>query len=69
LLSPDFWVHAAALLAVGGLICVAAGLLIGNHGLVIAGEWMSVPIIVGAVLLTIIVIPLLIAANHKHKRQ
>jgi uncharacterized membrane protein len=68
LFSPNCWVLLASLLGIAGLVCVVTGFLSGNHVLMYAGMWLFAPLILGGVLLIVVVIPLLIVANRKHRQ-
>jgi hypothetical protein len=66
---PNCWVLLATLLSIVGLVCVVTGFLSGNHVLMRAGIWLCAPLLILGGVLLIVVIPLLIVANRKHKQQ
>jgi len=60
LLWPNLWVGIFAVLALAGIAC----LLTGHRS---AGLWLLAPLLLGGILLVIVVIPILIRANRKHR--
>ena len=68
LLSSDFWVGCIAFLAVVGLLLCAVGFLAPSRRLVIIGLWFSAPLILSGIILLVVVIPILIVANWKHRK-
>jgi hypothetical protein len=61
LLSPNVWVGVASLLALGGLVCIAAG-----HKTI--GIVLLAPILFGGVVLLLFVIPFLVLKNTRNNR-
>ena len=62
LLAPNLWVGICSVLAVGGIVC----LILGRKTL---GLWLVAPLLIGGVILTIVVIPIVIRANRKHRKS
>ncbi len=69
LASPNFWVAIASLLGIAGIALMLVGGFIDDDGFVRFGMWLLMPLVLGAIILVVVVIPILIWANHKHKRD
>jgi hypothetical protein len=65
LVTPNFWVFVATLLAIAGQVCLVLGFLIADDALVKVGLWLFLPLISGALLIVFVVVPLLILHNRK----
>jgi hypothetical protein len=61
ILSPNLWVGVFSLLTIVGLICIALGYKT-------VGLWLLAPLLVGGLILFVVVIPILIRENRKHKK-
>ena len=67
--SPNSWVLIASALAVAGLIASVVGWVAHASWLRIAGMVLLAPIIVGGIGLVLVVIPFLIIANHRRRKN
>ncbi len=65
LLAPNLLVAIFALLGLGGLVGVGAGLIFQSRVWVSIGIWLLIPLILGGVSLITVVIPILIYINRK----
>lgn len=68
LLSPNAWVGACSILAVLGLLLCAVGFLAQNRQCMLIGLSLTTPILVGGIVLLLVVFPLLMLANRKHRK-
>jgi hypothetical protein len=66
--APNFWVAVLSCMAMMGIAFVFAGRVLNRPSLYAIGMWLCVPLIVGGVLLCVVVIPILMIANRKHRR-
>ena len=66
LLSIDCWIGVLCASALGGIICLICGMLMGNDQLAIVGKCLIAPILVFGVLMPLILIPVFMKANRKH---
>lgn len=62
LLWPNLWVGIFSVLALAGVVC----LLTGYRN---AGLWLLAPLLFGGLVLIIVIIPILIRANRKHRNS
>jgi hypothetical protein len=69
LASPNLWVAIASILGVAGIALMIAGFLTGSDGLIRVGMWLLVPLLLGGIVLVGVVIPILVWANRKHKKD
>ena len=61
LLSPNLWVAVFSVLAVAGIVCLSCGQKT-------IGLWLLAPLVISGIIVIVVVIPILIRANRKHKR-
>ena len=69
LLWPNLWFGVFSLLAFLGAICLLVGHFAGLPRLKIVGIWLGLPLVAGAVILVVVIIPILLFANRKHRKQ
>ena len=69
LASPNLWVATASLVGVAGLALMLGGFFAGNDGLIHVGMWLLTPLLLGGIVLIVVVIPILIWANRRHKKD
>jgi hypothetical protein len=69
LASPNFWVAIGSLFGVAGIGLMLGGFFAGNEDLTRLGMWLLTPLLLGGIALVSVVIPILIRANRKHKRD
>jgi hypothetical protein len=69
LLSPNLWILLVTLLAIAGEICMVTGFIIRSRPLTYAGMWLVAPLVLGGVLLLVIVTPIVIVADRRHKQK
>lgn len=62
LLWPNLWVGIFSLLGIAGIICLASGYRK-------IGLWLLAPLWIGGVLLAVVIFPILIRANRKHRNE
>ena len=60
LLAPNLWVGISCALAVAGIVCLSVGYRK-------IGLWLLAPLLVGGVIVVVVLIPILIRANRKHR--
>lgn len=68
LLAPNAWVGVFSILAVAGLLLCAVGVVAQSRQLMVVGLWLITPIVIGGVVIVLVVFPLLIAANRRHRK-
>ena len=69
LLAPEFWIGVFTLLAAVGLACVAISLATHEPVFFDIGLWLFAPLLVTGALLTLVVVPILIVLNRKHRKK
>ncbi len=67
LLAPNFWIAVFSVLGLIGLAFVVGGIVSGESKFVTIGQILIAPLVLGAIALVVVVIPILIYANRKHK--
>jgi len=67
LLSADFWVRLATVLAGIGMVLCGVGTFTGLRWLAWVGIGLGIPIVFIGVLLVVVVIPLLVISNRKER--
>jgi hypothetical protein len=65
--SPNFWVTVASVLAVVGIAIMLLSLFSDNSVLMVLGTWLLAPLALGGLLLAVVVIPMLIWRNKRHR--
>lgn len=69
LLAPNFWIAVFSILGLIGVGFVVAGTVSGEPRFVTIGQVLIAPLVLGAIALVVVVIPILIYANRKHKGE
>jgi uncharacterized membrane protein len=67
--SPNLWITIASLLGVAGIALMFRGFFAGNDGLFRLGMWLLTPLLLGGIILIVVVIPILIRANRRDKKD
>lgn len=69
LLWPNAWVGVLSVLAVVGLLLCGVGFLANVRQLTLIGLWLTAPLQIGGIIILFVVIPVLIVANRKQRKQ